>query len=562
MNPLSTEYRKSIFDDRTMPHVVTSEPPALDRAPGTPPLHPPLFDVLVVGYGPVGQVLALKLAQAGLTVAVVERWTQLFFAPRAVHYDHEIARIFQGAGVGDQMAAISDEPDAAELISGRGQLLLAQHWSGPGDSGWPRALGFAQPELEAVLHEAVGRQPTVQLFRGWQAQALTQASDHVALDIVPAPGAEPPAPGTSPSDRAQTLRARYLVGCDGANSTVRERLGIPMTDIGFRYDWLVVNIQWKPGQAQPFRGLRQTLYPGRPTTMTPAGRNRRRWEFMLMPGETREQMAQESTAWELLAAHGVTPDNGVLERHAVYTFQARWAHQWRQGRALIAGDAAHLMPPFMAQGMCSGIRDAASLAWRLPLVVRGAAPESLLDSYTTERLPHVRRMIDGSVANGKLFCMTHPLGWRLRDAAMRLAHRFPKLGPQPPSPGPIGPGVLNEHDPQAGKLSVQGRVSLDGRTGRFDDLVGGGFVLLGHGFDPATQLTEANRRWFADLAGITARIGGDAPLQDVDGTYAAAFAKRGVVAILTRPDFYQFGAARAAADVNALVDALRQKLSA
>jgi 2-polyprenyl-6-methoxyphenol hydroxylase-like FAD-dependent oxidoreductase len=534
----------------------------LSRHPALPPdMTHDLLDVLVVGYGPVGQLLSLKLAQAGLRVGVVERWSTLFHAPRAVHYDHEIARIFQGAGVGDAMAAISDEPDAAELISGKGELLLSQHWDGPGESGWPRANGFAQPELEAILHAAVERQPTAELWRGWKAEGLAQGPDHVALTVCRCDGTEDAAAGDPGAERTM-LRARWLVGCDGANSQVREWLGIPTTDLGFHYDWLVVNLRWKPGFEGSFGGLRQTLYPGRPTTMTPAGRHRRRWEFMLMPGEDRQRMAEEATAWTLLEPFGVTPEMAVLERHAVYTFQARWADHWRVGRCLIAGDAAHLMPPFMAQGMCSGIRDAASLAWRLPMVLRHMAPPTLLDSYTTERLPHVKHLIRGSVANGRIFCMTHPIGWRLRDAVVRLASRFPKLGPQPPSPGPLGPGMLRDDDPQAGHLSFQGRVQAIGRDGRFDDVVGGGFVLTGLGFDPAAHLSDANRRWFSELGGVIAHIGPDGPVQDVDGGYAGAFARRGIVACLTRPDFYQFGTARVPAEVNDIVDALRRKLAA
>lgn len=519
-----------------------------------------LLDVLIVGYGPVGQTLALKLAQAGLSVAVVERWATLFFAPRAVHYDHEVARVFQGAGVGDALAAITDEPAEAELISGKGKVLMTQHWSGPGESGWPRANGFAQPELEAILHDAVSQQSNVQLWRGWEAKSISQTKDSIELTMHPVSVEGQTNPSTA--SETKTLRARYLVGCDGANSLVREQLGMSMTNLGFQYDWLVVNVRWLPGKAQTFGGLRQTLFPARPTTMTPAGRNRRRWEFMLMPGETRDQMSQESVAWSLLAEHGVTPDNAVLERHAVYTFRARWANSWRVGRGLIAGDAAHLMPPFMAQGMCSGIRDVASLAWRLPMVVRGTAPESLLDSYTTERLPHVRHLIDGSVANGKFFCMTHPIGWRIRDFMVGLASRFPKLGPQPPAPGPIGPGVLHDNDPQAGKLSFQGRVSVAGRIGRFDDVVGGGFALLGLGFDPATQLSHDNLSWFKSLKGVTAHIDATGPVCDIEGGYRDAFASRNVVAVLTRPDFYQFGAARAPHEVDALVAALRHKLAA
>jgi 2-polyprenyl-6-methoxyphenol hydroxylase-like FAD-dependent oxidoreductase len=195
--------------------------------------------------------------------------------------------------------------------------------------------------------------------------------------------------------------ARFVVGCDGANSFVRPHLGASVTDLGFFFDWLIVDvIPHRPAVWTPLNV--QICDPARPTTLVSGGPGRRRWEFMRLPGEPIEELNSEDTAWRLLAPWGVTPDNAALERHAVYRFQARWVDTWRHGRLLLAGDAAHQMPPFAGQGMCSGLRDATNLAWKLDLVLAGRAPAGVLDTYPSERIPQVQAMIDFSMELGRV----------------------------------------------------------------------------------------------------------------------------------------------------------------
>jgi hypothetical protein len=296
---------------------------------------------------------------------------------------------------------------------------------------------------------------------------------------------------------------------------------------------------------------------------------------MRMPGETTAELNNEQTAWRLLAPWQLTPENCVLERHAIYTFQARWADVWRSGRLLLAGDSAHLMPPFAGQGMCSGIRDAANLSWKLDLVLRGLAGPGLLDTYGPERRAHVQHAIAMSVELGKVICVTDPEQAAGRDAFMISQDADPAriLPPLPPST--ITEGVLHrtaagEPAPGAGVLTPQGRIAYQGQTGLLDDVTGTGFVLACRE-GPRTALDAA----FLDAIGThvlhlrpTGTPADDAPVGDapvaidVDGTYLAYLGAAGAVAALIRPDHYLFGTAATLADLPALISDLRRQLAA
>jgi len=508
------------------------------------------FDVLVVGYGPVGQTLALLLGGRGLKVGVVERFSSLYNLPRAVHFDHEVGRIFQSAGIAEQVRAVSvaNEATVFKYLNAKREILTQILLGGESQSGWPYASGFAQQQLECVIDEAVRKQPTVTLLAGWECVGIEQSSDHVEVIARQRNG-----------DETQRLSASYMVGADGANSIVRAQMQVPVTDLGFNSTWLVVSVLYKSDDA-PRPGMVQICDPARSITVAPGGINRQRFEFMLVGDETPDQMQRPEAAWKLLAEFGLTTENVVLERHAVYTFNARWAEQWQKGRLFIAGDAAHVMPPFRAQGLCSGIRDAAALAWRFSLVLAGQAPESLLESYGTERLPHVIEWIHQAVEIGKVICISDPDAAAKRDAFMLAVAADPSIAPPRPPPPRLGRGITRDGDPHAGKLGFQGRVAVSGREGLFDDLVGGGFSLVGTTIDPAAFLSSRNRAWLDRLGTTISQVTNDGAVRDVTGGYAAFFDDLGVGVILCRPDFHIFGTAREGGDVNMLVDELRAKL--
>ncbi len=482
-------------------------------------------DVAIVGYGPVGAALGILLAQRGRRVAVLERWPDPYMLPRAVHFDHEVGRILQACGIGDELRAISEPADIYEWRNAAGTTLLRFGQAGDGPSGWPASSMFNQPALEALLDRRA-REVGVDVRRGVEVVALDQGDDRVAVT-----GAD----GT-------TIAAGYVVGCDGANSTVRSLLDVPVTDLGFFYDWLIVDVVL--AEPRPFDPINlQICDPARPTTAVSGGPGRRRWEFMRLPHESLDALHDEHRAWDLLAPWDVHPGNARLERHAVYTFNARYADEWRAGRAFLAGDAAHLMPPFAGQGLCSGLRDAANLAWKLDLVLAGLAGDALLDTYQAERLPSARAAIDFSIELGKVICVPDLDAAAARDEAMAAG-----VGEEPaPAPGlpDIEAGLISATAPHAGQQLVQGQV--EGRP--FDEVHGNGWRLV--------TIAEpfATPGWFADLGGRVVAVDPDEP------TYARWFGEHDTRYALQRPDFYLYGTAPTCDAALALLAELREDLT-
>jgi 3-(3-hydroxy-phenyl)propionate hydroxylase len=298
----------------------------------------------------------------------------------------------------------------------------------------------------------------------------------------------------------------------------------------------------------------QLCDPARPTTIVPGGPGRRRWEFMRLPHEHIDDLNRMERAWELLEPRGVHPGNATVERHTVYTFQARWAETWRRGRLMIAGDAAHLMPPFAGQGMCAGLRDAMNLGWKLDLLLRGKATEAILDSYGPERNPHVRHFIDFSIALGQLICITDPEKAAERDARLLAERKDPSLAPPPPAPPRLGPGLAHNDEPAAGLMSIQAPVTTTTGSGLFDDVVSGGALILA---SPSVNLDAAHRTALEDLGITVVAVGPqatDRTVVDDTGAYTAWFTELNADAVLVRPDFAIHGTAPHGGDVAALVD--------
>jgi 2-polyprenyl-6-methoxyphenol hydroxylase-like FAD-dependent oxidoreductase len=507
-----------------------------------------LDDVAVVGAGPTGLALAILLAQRGHRVTVLERFAVPYPLPRAVHFDHEVGRILQSLGVAGELDGFTEAAPIYEWRNAAGEILLRfGRDKQSGLCGWPESNMFHQPQLEAALERRLRSLPNARLVRGADVHLLHDAGDAVRLGARLEGG------------EALEVAARFAVGCDGANSFVRGAIGAGWHDLGFAFDWLVVDVV--PHETRVWSPLNwQLCDPARPTTLVSGGPGRRRWEFMRLPHEAIEELSDRETAWRLLAPWDVRPENATLERHAVYTFRACWADAWRRGRVLLAGDAAHLTPPFAGQGMCSGLRDAANLAWKLDLVLRGGAGDALLDSYESERAPHVRTLIDFAVGLGRVICVPDAREAAERDARMIPAARASGLSS--PLPGPrLGPGCWLPETTEGGALFVQGRVSRGERTERFDDLLGGGFALVSTQGDPVSALSAPQRAFFASLGGVTAHVGANAPLRDCDGAYQRWFASHGCAVALQRPDFTLFGTAQELAGASVLVDALRARLA-
>jgi FAD binding domain len=353
------------------------------------------------------------------------------------------------------------------------------------------------------------------------------------------------------------------VGADGANSFVRDAAGIRQRDLGFQERWLVVDAE--PNDMDALSHLPaacQWCDPRRPTTHVQSGPRHRRWEFMLLPGERAEDFEDPARVWALLEPW-YKPTDGPLTRTAVYEFRSMLAERMREGHVLLIGDAAHLTPPFLGQGLCAGLRDAANLAWKLDLVLRGLASDRLLDHVESERQPQTEWVIRFAVELGKVLCQLEPNAAAERDAALRAADAPPPVEFPPYGDGVIRRGADGAPVPPAGELSLQGRVAVDGREGLWDDVVGRGWVLIAAEGDPLEQLGGAERETLSVLDVTVASLGDGAPgeVTDLDGRLTEWLRRYGAHAVLIRPDFYVFGAAASREDLPALVADLGAELS-
>ena len=510
-------------------------------------------DCVVVGAGPVGLLCAVFLGQAGLRVSVVERWPQRYPLPRACTIDHEALRILQAAGFmadhTDLFEPSQGERGGYEFRNGAGELLQAIDWNRIAESGWANTNGFYQPDLETALEEQATATPGVKVHRGWTFRSLAQDANGVSTCVAPTDAS---APGVH-------IRSRWVIGADGANSAMRSQLGIDVEDSGFEADWLVVD--YRPLAPENWTAfVTQYCDPTQPATAVNSGPGRRRFEFMRRADTTVQELGRDSTAWQLMAPWGVNPQTAELERHAVYTFRGQWARTWRQGNVFLAGDAAHLMPPFMGQGLCAGLRDARALTWRLGLVHRGLAGPQVLDTYEPERSGHVREIIDEAVAAGRVICELDPVRAAARDAAMKAQASDPDaVTREPPHPRLGEPSMTLPSGGVQGRLAPQGRVQIADRVGLFDDVAGGGWQLISRAGDPGELLSDEDAAWFRRIGGTIADVSAGGPVHDLDGAYAQWFDHRGCQAFLARPDFYVF-AAGGHTEIPAFVDRLRRAL--
>jgi 3-(3-hydroxy-phenyl)propionate hydroxylase len=326
------------------------------------------FDVAVVGLGPTGATVANLCGAWGLRTVVFERSTAPYPQPRACHLDAEVARVFQHLGFEDRLGEILTASAGMEYVDANGRSLFTfEGFEREPLLGWPEDLVFVQPELDAMLRDGLAQYGHVEIRSGADAPPLAELRD----------------------------LARFVVACDGASSSVRAQCGIGLDDLGYDERWLVVDVMLHDPDEPPLPGIIQQVCDRRRlATFVPSHGRHRRWEFRLADDE------QPVDPWRLLAPWGVRPEHGALVRAVAYRFHALVAQQWRHGDVFLAGDAAHQMPPFMGQGMCSGVRDAANLVWKLAAVVHDGAPDSLLDTYESERRPHVAAVTDLSIEAG------------------------------------------------------------------------------------------------------------------------------------------------------------------
>jgi 3-(3-hydroxy-phenyl)propionate hydroxylase len=534
-------------------------------------------DVVIAGLGPTGLTLAHLLGQRGRSVLVLEREPAFYGNARAVYTDDECMRIFQSFDMADTLAAemLTDCP--VQMLLPDGSILM-QIADSRRPFGWPSLNFFYQPHLETRLADGLARYPNVRVMRGREVTGFEHDRDGVTVHHHASSGSRYGRPDTSTrlvTDGA-SVRARYLVGCDGGRSRIRSQLDIEMTGRSFPNPWLVVDIREKDGESalQHLPYFSFVCDPECPTVSCVQPDGHHRFEFMLMPGQTRESMEDPATVRRHLEKY-VDVDRFDILRSLVYTFNALIAGRWRDGRVFLAGDAAHMTPQFIGQGMNAGVRDAYNLAWKLDAVLGGVADDALLDTYQSERLPHVRSMIRTAVQMKDYVSTANPLKAWLRNVLTRTAMATPGLGrylregtfiPQPSYADGTYFGLPRRRrrlrrSPCGRQLPQPFVKGPDGRAARLDDLLGAGFALVGIGVDPRAALDESDLATWRrlDTRIVTLHAFGGRPqgeavrgraeptigIEDVSGELLAWLRTHGHgpgSVVIVRPDRYVYGA--------------------
>ncbi|MEV1328613.1 bifunctional 3-(3-hydroxy-phenyl)propionate/3-hydroxycinnamic acid hydroxylase [Micromonospora costi] len=492
-------------------------------------------DVVVVGCGPVGGVLAALLGAHGATVVVVDPNHEPHPLPRAATLDAEVMRIL------GRVPGLHDTGRWAATVR-RSRVLGPDHRAlftvdvpDPGAAA-PQPALIDQPELEAALRAGLSALPTVAVRTGRSVVGIEQGDGQVRVAL----------------DDGTPIRAGWVVGCDGTSSTVRRLLDLPYDGVSFAQPWLVVDATTDADLTAP-PTMSFVLDPRRPlVTMSRPGAYR--WEWMLLPGEDPERMAGEATVRELIGAWA-DPAVVRVRRAAVFTFHARVAKRWRRGRVLLAGDAAHSMPPFVGQGLGSGIRDAASLAWRLAQVARGLDGDDLLDGYERERRPDVRATTRMALRAGRVVQSRSPVGSALLRVVLRTAGSVPGLEgfvsrrAQRAQPARRLPRVAVGSRPDAGRLLPDVRVRVRGGDPvRLDDLLGTRWAVIGYGVDPRSGMDAGAREWAVAREAVILAVAApgrpvtaDAGCTIVEDPAGALRAPRRPAVTVVRPDRFLLG---------------------
>jgi 3-(3-hydroxy-phenyl)propionate hydroxylase len=521
----------------------------------------PHTQVVIIGSGPTGLTLANLLGRAGIGVMLVERHATTVQEPRAVSIDDESLRTMQACGaIGAVLSGVV--PGYGSHYHGPDGRCFARVEPTGTPFGYPRRNAFRQPVLEGQLRDNLARYPSVETRFGWQLTGLADLDARVRVELA------------APDGTAQTVTCDYLVGCDGASSRVREGLGITLGGTTFDERWLIVDLE---GNRNTLKHTKVFCDTRRPCITLPGPDQTRRFEFKLLPGEREEDLLRPDTVAALLDSHGADPQ-ARIRRKVVYHFHARVAETWSRGRVFLAGDAAHLTPPFAGQGMNSGIRDAQNLAWKLAAVLRGLAGPGLLDSYAQERRDHVWAMIRLALRMGKVISPPSRLaGWATRAAFTALRVWPPasdymlqmKYKPKPRfTEGFVLPAGRTGRA-LVGRLFPQPMVRTgDGKEVLLDEMLGEGFAVLACTRTPAALAAHlAHPVWRALSVRVVAAVGAAVPpvggvevVIDAGGALAAVLGADCATIVLLRPDRY-VAAAFTAAEAGETAAALQRLLA-
>jgi len=525
-------------------------------------------DVVVIGAGPVGLAIANYLGQAGVQVLQIEKLDQLIDYPRAIGIDDESLRTVQAIGLVEQVLPHTTPWHAMRFLTPKGRCF-ADIQPMTDEFGWSRRNAFIQPQVDAVLYQGLARFANVRTLFSRDVVEFQQDEQGVSLRM------------NGPEGRQERVRARYLVACDGGNSLIRRSLEISFEGKTAPNQWIVIDIANDPlGTPNVYL----CCDPVRPYVSAALPHGVRRFEFMVMPGETEEQLSQPQNLRKLLAKVLPDPDRVELIRKRVYTHNARLAGQFRVKRALLAGDAAHIMPVWQGQGYNSGMRDASNLGWKLALVAKGLAGEALLDTYEQERRDHAKAMIDLSVLAGHV--LAPPKRWQgtLRDGVSWALNYLPavkryflemRFKPMPQYAKGALVAQANSKASPVGRMFIQPKVVTEtGETRLLDDVIGSNFAFIAWGNDPLWGLSDEQvQAWRAlgacfiqVLPEVQLKAGREVPdgvirVGDCSGRLKEWFGRYPLSIAVLRPDRF-VGAVAIPQTLGQASDALLQALAA
>ncbi|NMM76553.1 bifunctional 3-(3-hydroxy-phenyl)propionate/3-hydroxycinnamic acid hydroxylase [Acidovorax sp. SRB_24] len=501
-------------------------------------------DVVIVGAGPVGLTIANKLGMAGVPALLIEKLDKIIDYPRAIGIDDESLRTLQTAGLVDKVQAHITPDHWMRFFTASGKCFASIE-PRTDEFGWSRRNAFIQPQVDEILYQGLARFKDTQVVFGQSVTGVVQDAEGVTLTLEDSQGGQ------------RTVRARYVVACDGGNSFVRRTLNVPFEGRTKPNKWIVVDVRNDP-LGTPHIDMH--CDPERPYVSAALPHGIRRFEFMVMPGETEEELSKPENLAKLMRKVVADPDQVDYIRKRVYTHNARLASTFRVDRVLLAGDAAHIMPVWQGQGYNSGMRDASNLAWKLAWVVKGLAGDALLDTYGDERRDHARSMIHLSEVAGDIFAPESHTAAKLRDTVMLALNALPpvkqyfaemRFKPMPryergvvvlpekrasqPLLGslldragdhPLGRllGLMAEKkesplgrllngfeaplETPVGRMFIQPRVTTAaGDTVRLDDVIGLNFAIVAWGTDPTFNLSPEARAFWEKLGArfITAK---------------------------------------------------------
>ena len=409
------------------------------------------FDVVIIGLGPTGGTLANLLAMNNLSILVLEKEAGLYNLPRAVHFDDEVMRVFNTIGITKSLTKKLIINKGTKFVNEKGKILL--DWPRPKiitENGWYPSYRFHQPDLERSLRYRLKRYEKVLISQNSEVYKTINYKNYSIIQYK-----------NIKTNQIFSVKSKYVIGCDGANSFLRKQMKSEMENLGFEQRWAVIDLILKTKKTNlPDRTI-QYCNSKRPATYCRNVGKRRRWEIALKEEESVEQFFDSKALWKFLG-QWVSQDEAIIERKTVYTFQSAIANKWRRGRQLLVGDAAHLTPPFMGQGMCAGIRDASNLAWKISICCKKVHNERLLDTYQSERSSNVKDYINTAMKMGEL--LNSIGGSKVSDTVYVEKDGTIKMNSIKPE---LGKGLGNLHDKNRGKIFPSIKINFDKE---FDDL--------------------------------------------------------------------------------------------